>query len=131
MKLAAKIILGMAVAIAVAGERWDHENTLERDKQLAVFTAVTAEQRKSWAVMENMAPKQQVEDAIRRQREFASKAQEAIISEYIAVYCTDHRQESEAQKQVALYGASIVSKISIGAGVDRLALAEYSKCKGR
>lgn len=131
MKLAAKIVLGMAVVIAAAGERWNREDGIARDKLVAVFTAVAAEQRKSWALMETMAPKQQIEDAIRRQREFASKAQEAIVSEYIAVYCSDHGQESEAQKQVSLYGASIVSKISISAGVDRLALAEYAKCKGR
>jgi hypothetical protein len=70
-----------------------------------------------------------LDDGERHLRERANKAQEAILAEYVQTYCADHSGESSGERQMAMTLEATLSRLAIQSGVDRIALAEYNKCK--
>jgi hypothetical protein len=70
-----------------------------------------------------------IDEGERHLREKANKAQEAILSEYVATYCADHSGESSGERQMAMLLEAMLSRMAIASGVDQIGLAEYNKCK--
>jgi hypothetical protein len=60
-------------------------------------------------------------------RRSATHDQEAILREYLQVYCHPDKLRVAAQ----IGQAAVLSRLVIAAGVGELALAEYAKCKLR
>jgi len=54
--------------------------------------------------------------------------QHAILAEYLGVYCGGPRFTSD-DKMFAAGAAAAMSRLTRKAGIDRIALAEYAKCR--
>lgn len=62
-------------------------------------------------------------------RSHASAAQEAMLAQYLKVYCNKHPPRDFAGQIFAGGEAAALSRVTISAGIGELALAEYAKCK--
>jgi hypothetical protein len=56
------------------------------------------------------------------------KSQQAILSEYLRVYCGGPKWMTD-DKMFTAGAAAEMSRIAIAVGIGELALAEYGKCK--
>lgn len=125
-----KIIAAVCAAVAIsAGVSVTYfERILSRERTAATHTLL--EQRTVFMnAMQNMAPREEIDGALRALEDRASVAQSAILDSYVKVYCADHSHASAQEKQEAMDIAAILSGLASRAGVGDVALAEYSLCK--